>query len=132
MLCSDNRIYDHRKVIFGEPLSMMPYRQWKLHMLMIFLACLYATDGARILGIFPMPAKSHMTVHSALMKELARRGHEVTVFSPYPEKFPISNLTDIELKVSYSELLPSSGKYSILFYLNCIEGNVKVSNFSKC
>jgi glucuronosyltransferase len=82
----------------------------KLSMLIILLLCLHAAEGARILGIFPMPAKSHMTVHSALMKELARRGHEVTVFSPFPEKSPMPNYTDIEFKVSYSELLPTSGK----------------------
>jgi glucuronosyltransferase len=78
--------------------------QSKPNMLMVLLSCLYATEGARILGIFPMPAKSHMIVHSALMKELARRGHEVTVFSPFPEKSSIPNFTDIEFKLSYSEL----------------------------
>jgi len=60
-----------------------------------------------------MPAKSHMTVHSALMKELARRGHQVTVFSPFPEKYPIQNFTYIELKLSYSELLENSGEYNL-------------------
>jgi hypothetical protein len=54
-----------------------------------------------------------MTVHSALMKELARRGHQVTVFSPFPEKNPIQNFTDIEFKLSYSELLQNSGEYSL-------------------
>jgi hypothetical protein len=55
--------------------------------------------------IFPLPAKSHMTVHSALMKELARREHQVTDISPFPEKYPIQNFIDIEFKLSYSELL---------------------------
>jgi hypothetical protein len=52
-----------------------------------------------------------MTVHSALMKELARRGHQVTVFSPFPEKYPIQNFTDIEFKLSYHELRQNSGKH---------------------
>ena len=60
-----------------------------------------------------MPAKSHMRVHSTLMKELARRGHQVTVFSPFPEKYPIQNFTNIELKLSYSELLQNSGEYNL-------------------
>jgi hypothetical protein len=77
---------------------------------MILVSCLYAADGANILGIFPMPAKSHMTVHSALMKELAHRGHNVTVFSPFPEKSPIPNFTDIEFKLTYHELLQNSGE----------------------
>jgi len=85
----------------------------KMHFLMIFISCLCNTDGANILGIFPVPAKSHMTVHSALMKELARRGHQVTVFSPFPEKHSIQNITDIEFKLSYPELLQKSGQHNI-------------------
>jgi hypothetical protein len=54
-----------------------------------------------------------MTVFSTLMKELARRGHQVTVFSPFPEKYPIQNFTDIEFKLSYSELLQNSGEYNL-------------------
>jgi hypothetical protein len=64
-----------------------------------------------------MPAKSHMTVHSALMKELARIGHQVTVFSPFPEKYPIQNFTDIEFKFSYPELLQISGEQNTLTQL---------------
>jgi nucleoside-diphosphate-sugar epimerase len=82
----------------------------KLNVLVIVLSYLYVTDGARILGVFPQPAKSHMTINSALMKELARRGHQVTVFSPFPEKSKIKNYTDIEFKLSYPELLHNSGK----------------------
>jgi hypothetical protein len=60
-----------------------------------------------------MPIKSHMIIHSALMKELARRGHQATVFSPFPEKYPIQNFTDIEFKLSYSDLLQNSGEYNL-------------------
>jgi len=85
---------------------------WKTNVLITLIFCLRATDGANILGIFPMPAKSHMTVQSALMKELARRGHQVTVFSPFPEKYPIENFTDIEFKLSYHELRQKFGKHN--------------------
>jgi len=60
-----------------------------------------------------MLSKSHMIVHSTLMKELARRGHQVTDFSPFPEKYSIQNFTDIEFKVSYSEMLRNSGEYNL-------------------
>jgi len=60
-----------------------------------------------------MPVKSHMIVHSALMKDLARIGHQVTVFSPFPDKYPIQNFTDIEFKLSYSDLLQNSGEYNL-------------------
>jgi hypothetical protein len=46
------------------------------------------------------------------MKELARRGHQVTVFSPFPEKYPIQNFTDIEFKVTYQELRQNSGEHN--------------------
>ena len=78
---------------------------WKTKVLIILIKCLCATDGANILGIFPMPAKSHMTVHSALMKELASSGHQMNVFSPFPEKYPYKNFTDVEFKLSYPDLL---------------------------
>jgi len=94
----------------GSSLYKMETLFWKTNILIILISCLCAIDGANILGIFPVPVKSHMTVHSALMKELARRGHQVTVFSPFPEKDPIQNFTDIEFKLSYSDLLQNSGE----------------------
>ena len=81
---------------------------WKKNVLIILISCLCAIDGANILGIFPVPVKSHMTVHSALMKELARRRYRVILFSPFPEKYPIQNFTDIEFKLLYSDLLKNS------------------------
>jgi hypothetical protein len=59
---------------------------------MIIISCICATDGTNNLGIFPMPAKSHMIAHSALMKELARIGHQEIFFSHFPDKYPIQNL----------------------------------------
>ncbi|XP_069697456.1 UDP-glycosyltransferase UGT5-like [Periplaneta americana] len=68
----------------------------------ILVASFYIAHGAQILGLFPFPGKSHMIVNSALMKELARRGHQVTVMSFFPESQPIPNLTDIYLgKMEY-------------------------------
>ena len=90
---------------------------WKTNVLITVITCLYATDGANILGIFPMPSKSHMTIHSVLMKELARRGHQVTVFSPFPEKSPIPNYTDIEFKLSYHKLRKNSGEHNTHFLI---------------
>jgi UDP-glucoronosyl and UDP-glucosyl transferase. len=64
----------------------------------VLLQCLlgYST-GARILGIFPHVAKSHFMMSEVLMKGLANRGHEVLVISPFPQKTPIPNYTDISL-----------------------------------
>ncbi|GJQ84146.1 putative PPIases [Trypoxylus dichotomus] len=57
------------------------------------------THAARILGIFHMPSYSHFVLGETLLKELARRGHEITVISSFPQKEPVGNYTDIPLKI---------------------------------
>lgn len=57
-----------------------------------------ASDAARILGVFNMPAPSHFILGSRLLKELAKRGHDVTMISPFPQKKPIPNYTDVNLE----------------------------------
>jgi glucuronosyltransferase len=108
-----NLLLNHREITVGELIYKVLTLPLKMHFLMIFILCLCNTDGANILGIFPMPAKSHMTVYSALLKELARRGHQVTVFSQFPEKSPIQNFTDVEFKLSYPELIRKSGEHNV-------------------
>jgi len=113
LFSGENLLHNHREIAVGELLYKVLTLLLKMHFLIIFITCLCNTDGANILGIFPMPSKSHMMVHSALMKELVRRGHHVTVFSPFPEKYPIENFTDIKFKLSYLEILQKSGENNI-------------------
>ncbi|CAG4949310.1 unnamed protein product [Colias eurytheme] len=54
--------------------------------------------GARILGLFPHPGKSHHMVFDPLLRQLALRGHQVTVASFFPLKKPIANYTDISFQ----------------------------------
>ncbi|GFG31894.1 hypothetical protein Cfor_10048 [Coptotermes formosanus] len=61
--------------------------------------------GAKVLGMFPFPARSHLIVQKALMYELARRGHEVTVVSPFPENKAIPNYTEIEVRITMNDLI---------------------------
>ncbi|XP_058123356.1 UDP-glycosyltransferase UGT5-like [Anopheles ziemanni] len=86
----------------------------KTTFLVLAIACAIGlpstTDGARILGIFPTSARSHYIVGSALMKELARRGHQVTVINPFPQKKPLENYRDIDVSVEediIKELIPN-------------------------
>ncbi|KAK4877582.1 hypothetical protein RN001_010088 [Aquatica leii] len=44
------------------------------------------TQSAKILGVYPFPSYSHYKLGDSIFKELAKRGHEVTVISPYKEK----------------------------------------------
>lgn len=55
------------------------------------------TSGAKILSIFPFPGPSQYIFASELLKELARRGHEVTSISVYPQQKPLNNFRDIEI-----------------------------------
>lgn len=54
--------------------------------------------SARILAIYPLNSKSHMMVFEQLMKDLARRGHQVHVASTFPLSKPFPNYTDIPLE----------------------------------
>lgn len=54
-------------------------------------------QSLNILGVFPLPAKSHFFVFSPYLKELANRGHNVTVISYYPQKEFLANYHDIDL-----------------------------------
>ncbi|XP_043268668.1 UDP-glucosyltransferase 2-like [Venturia canescens] len=68
--------------------------------LLIALSCAsiigpQGTESYRILGVFPFHGKSHFMMFEALMKGLARRGHQIDVISPFPLKKPYPNYTDI-------------------------------------
>ncbi|XP_067012230.2 UDP-glucosyltransferase 2-like [Anabrus simplex] len=68
-------------------------------LVLTFMALLSGCDGARILGIIPMPGESDHIVLSSLMSELASRQHEVTVINYFPQKKPIPNYTNIPIGV---------------------------------
>jgi putative protein kinase ArgK-like GTPase of G3E family len=77
-------------------------RKWYIIATLI-LAVSATVHSAKFLAIFPVPAKSHNTVFTALTRELARRGHHVTVISSFPEQPPVPNITDIEVKIFLSD-----------------------------
>lgn len=73
-------------------------------MFKIFLICvltLFLTTSfaycSRILGVFPYPSKSHHILGKCLLKALAKKGHQVTMMSPFPEEDLITNYRQIEL-----------------------------------
>ncbi|KAF2886721.1 hypothetical protein ILUMI_19452, partial [Ignelater luminosus] len=65
--------------------------------LYIAISLICSADSARILGVFHMPAYSHHQLGDKILKELASRGHEVTVITPYQEKTPIKNFKQVVL-----------------------------------
>lgn len=71
----------------------------------ILLAVISTTvKSANILVFAPLPFKSHFTGFLPMFKELANRGHNVTVLSAFPLKKPIANYTDIPIVVEESIL----------------------------
>ncbi|XP_065077837.1 UDP-glycosyltransferase UGT5-like [Ochlerotatus camptorhynchus] len=69
--------------------------RWLLLISSVLIASIQNVQPAKILGVFPTASKSHYIVGSALMKALAKNGHEMTVISPFPQQKPLKNYRDI-------------------------------------
>jgi hypothetical protein len=70
--------------------------------LVVFIAnlLLLQVKCANILGVFPAPGYSQYILAEFLMKEIASRGHQVTVISPHtpknaPPNYKIINTSDV-------------------------------------
>ncbi|KAH0949258.1 hypothetical protein HN011_000242 [Eciton burchellii] len=71
-----------------------------LQVILISLLWLSACSAYRFLAVFPTPGKSHFIVAESLMKGLISKGHQIDIMSPFPQKKPYPNYTDIaELKM---------------------------------
>ncbi len=86
--------------IFQENMHIFGYA-------IVFLASsqLHEIWAYKILALFPYPLKSHFIMFDALLVELARRGHNVTVVNTFPKKKPVANYTDIDVSACFQ--LPS-------------------------
>lgn len=71
----------------------------------LLLCILYQNVSSyRILAVLPAPSKSHYYIGQSLMQALAESGdHDVTVISPFKEKNPIANYTEVFLENSWTE-----------------------------
>ncbi|XP_074113676.1 UDP-glycosyltransferase UGT5-like [Cotesia typhae] len=76
-----------------------------LKSLILLISALTVCDSYRILGIFPLVARSHMMFFEQTMKGLARRGHQVNVISVFPQKKPHPNYTDLEIPLMSPNLV---------------------------
>ncbi|CAH0727076.1 unnamed protein product, partial [Brenthis ino] len=64
----------------------------------VFLCVIsHYVNALNILGIFPYHGKSHFFVFNVYLKELAKRGHNVTVISHFPQTNSSHNYHDISL-----------------------------------
>ncbi|KPJ01707.1 UDP-glucuronosyltransferase 2B19 [Papilio xuthus] len=71
-----------------------------LHTL-LFVTLIFAQNAFayNILAIVSMPLRSHYMAFQTLFRELAIRGHSVTVMNNYPDPQPVRNLEFIDLQV---------------------------------
>lgn len=68
--------------------------------LLIFTISLNALDCAKILAFYPIPYFSHQSHHFGLLKALADRGHQLTVFTTHLFDYDNVNVTQIHLNES--------------------------------
>lgn len=66
--------------------------------LVLFSALAALGDSSRILGVFPSPGYSQFILAERLMTELANRGHEVTVISPFLPKEQPKNYKNVTVE----------------------------------
>lgn len=59
------------------------------------IATFYPVNTAKILAVLPYQGLSHHMVYLPILRELANRGHDVTVISNFPSTHP--NITDISI-----------------------------------
>lgn len=63
--------------------------------LLLIIKIIACVKCAKILAVFPSPGYSQFILAERLMTELVRRGHDVTVISPYKPKEDIKNYRSI-------------------------------------
>lgn len=61
-------------------------------------------DAAKVLGILPFGGKSHFAIGHAIVMNLHKVGHDITVISPFPQKKPLERYRDISVKSIFDEL----------------------------
>jgi hypothetical protein len=72
--------------------------------MLLALLLVTGSHGARILGVFPYQANSHMINMRALMLELASRGHHITEVTSFLESKIVPNYTQIEVKADFAKI----------------------------
>ncbi|XP_045474545.1 UDP-glycosyltransferase UGT5-like [Harmonia axyridis] len=72
---------------------------WVFLFVIGLVLCNSGVENAKILGVFPFLSKSHYAMGNTLLKEMARRGHEVTMIAAFEEKGLPSNVSYRNIKI---------------------------------
>lgn len=63
-------------------------REFQFKWLFLLSISVFCGESANILGLFPLPGKSHFVMFEALLKKLADKGHNVDVATHFPMENP--------------------------------------------
>lgn len=74
-------------------------------LLLIFTLNLYYVQSAKILVTIAFAGKSHTIFYNPLLQELAKRGHEVTVITPFPTGAKIPNFKEIAFETGLGKFI---------------------------
>lgn len=74
------------------------FKMWLFAFLVSVLILANYSTSSNILGLFPLPSKSHYITFDSLMVALAERGHNVTVYSTFPKDHSVPNHRDVSLE----------------------------------
>ncbi|XP_055629659.1 UDP-glucosyltransferase 2-like [Toxorhynchites rutilus septentrionalis] len=108
-------------------------------LLCFFIAAAIHFDGAqsaKILCFFPTASRSHVLGTQALMKNLASRGHEVTMVSAFPLSKPVKNYHDIYVPIedAFGEVMASfmqgGSRNMIKFMPTILRASLDYNNFT--
>ncbi|XP_071055910.1 UDP-glycosyltransferase UGT5-like isoform X4 [Onthophagus taurus] len=64
----------------------------------LFLIFLNFVNSLKILTLLPHAGKSHFVAYESILRELANKGHEVHVYSEFPQKVPLPRYKDFVLE----------------------------------
>lgn len=70
--------------------------------LLLSLSFFNSSSSLNILGVFVYPSFQHWTVHNALITELSKRGHNLTVLTNFPTTESSSTYREVHVKPFYS------------------------------
>lgn len=66
--------------------------------------------------MFPLPLFSHTNGIMPVIRELAIRGHNVTLYSPYTEASTIGNLTEVKVNCDIGDILGKYKSFQMYFF----------------
>lgn len=89
----------------------------KSFILLLSINQCYNVEPLSILGVFPYQGRSHFYVFESYLRELADKGHNITVISHFPLNKPIKNYHDISLagkSIVFENVLPVQQSSTLL------------------